>query len=434
MSVETEKATQEGKSAELAARCHEIQTGLTLVEVPEFDTLTATGMAVRLALHIRGLPAINFDVLRLVASHYLGIPPVVVKRIVEILGEVEFVKIAKEGKRIKTILPTVPYYQDLYNTLGDYAVTQGLNESEQLSIEILKRLAKSPEKLESLKSQLGADKKLINRAIEIGQEGAYLRQYRYRGRDVLLSPVYFSENADIFADIVAAKGSKQVQKVLNAVKSAQGIPLEIIRKKKKISNVDFSDEEISLLIRLAQDGVVKPPCIETTYAGENYFIFTPTPAGAALAPTKRDIYEKAMAIVAAVRQGQFLPKRYAIRSPGAVLYTLKSNLRLGKATTEATQQYRKLVHLRVAQLIDVGGGYSELRIIDTPENLEALKIAYSLVESGSAEGVEVDQDAREALQRDQAYVESLIASAKLQKRKKVQLSDQQQLELENLFL
>jgi len=141
-----------------------------------------------------------------------------------------------------------------------------------------------------------------------------------------------------------------------------------------------------------------------------------------------------MAIVAAVRQGQFLPKRYAIRSPGAVLYTLKSNLRLGKATTEATQQYRKLVHLRVAQLIDVGGGYSELRIIDTPENLEALKIAYSLVESGSAEGVEVDQDAREALQRDQAYVESLIASAKLQKRKKVQLSDQQQLELENLFL
>ncbi|MBK7550592.1 MAG: hypothetical protein IPI61_02415 [Syntrophaceae bacterium] len=68
------------------------------------------------------------------------------------------------------------------------------------------------------------------------------------------------------------------------------------------------------------------------------------------------------------------------------------------------------------------------------KNLEALKIAYSLVESGSAEGVEVDQDAREALQRDQAYVESLIASAKLQKRKKVQLSDQQQLELENLFL
>ncbi|HTU91171.1 MAG TPA: hypothetical protein VMF69_13920, partial [Gemmataceae bacterium] len=37
-------------------------------------------------------------------------------------------------------------------------------------------------------------------------------------------------------------------------------------------------------------------------------------SGAALTATKRDIYEKAMAIVAAIRQGQFLPRQFAIVS------------------------------------------------------------------------------------------------------------------------
>jgi len=174
--------------------------------------------------------------------------------------------------------------------------------------------------------------------------------------------------------------------------------------------------------------------IETTYSGKNHFIFTPTPSGAALSPGKREIYEKAMAIVAAVRQGQLLPRAYAIRSPGAVLYSLKSNLRLGKATTEATQQYRQLTFLRVARLVDVGNGYSELEIIDTPENREALSIAYDLASDGKTSGMEVDDNARRALQETQEYVESLVASAGMRKRETVQLSEEQSEQLELLFM
>jgi hypothetical protein len=46
---------------EIAARAHEIQTGLGMTEVPELDNLRAVGMAVKLALHIQGLPALNYD-------------------------------------------------------------------------------------------------------------------------------------------------------------------------------------------------------------------------------------------------------------------------------------------------------------------------------------------------------------------------------------
>ena len=188
------------------------------------------------------------------------------------------------------------------------------------------------------------------------------------------------------------------------------------------------------MVRLAQDGVVKPPKLTTTHAGENYFLFTPTPSGAALAPTKRDIYERAMAIVAAVRQGQFLPARYAIRSPGAVLYTLRNDLKLKRATTEAAQQYKNLVYLRVARLNDAGHGYKQLEIIDTEENKEALAIAYDLVNAGTASGIEVDEEARRALQEDQLYVESLISSGELQKSKQVSLSQEQKQELEMYLL
>lgn len=428
------KENENPTSAELAARCHEIQVGLGTTEVPEFDQLSLVGMAVRLALHVRGLPAIPFEVVKLVGYHYLEIPPLASKRVVELLAEIEFVKLGTEGKTIKTVLPNVPYYEDLYTQLGAYAEDAGLNEAEQLSIELVHRLARSPEKLDSLRAKLGAEKKLMERAIQVGKEGSYLREVRARGRDILLTPTYFSENPDVFADAVAGGGAGQVQKVLDALRVAQGYPLALIEKTKAIGTVALSDEEIRLATRLAQDGVVRPPSISTSHSGENFFLFTPTPSGAALAPTKRDIYEKAMAIVSAVRQGQFLPHRYAIREPGAILYTLRSELKLRRATTEAAQQYKNLVHLRIARLEDAGGGFKQLKIIDTEENKEALDIAYHLVNAGVARGIEVDEDARRAIQQDQSYVESLVASGKLQRSKKVTLTEGQQQQLDLIFL
>lgn len=420
--------------AEFAARCHEIQVGLGTTEVPEFDQLTIIGMSVRLALHIRGLPAIPYEVLRLVGYHYLDISLRAIQTVVELLAEIEFVRLGTEGKSIKTILPNVPYYENLYETLGEYALDAGFNEAEQLSVDIVHRLAKSPQNLDSLRGKIGAENSLFKRSIMVGQEGSYLRLIRARGKDIVLAPTYFSENPEIFADIVAGGNADQIQKVMSAIRNMQGFPLSLLEKNNKIGEVTLSPDEVKMITRLAQDGAIRPPSISTKHAGENFFLFTPTPSGAALAPTKRDIYEKAMAIVAAVRQGQFLPNKYAIRSPGAILYTLKRDLKLKRSTTEAGQQYHNLVRLRVATLSDAGSGFKQLHIIDTEENKEALDIAYRLVDDGIAKGIEVDEDARHAIQQDQSYVESIVATGKLQKTKRIDLSEAQQQELELVFL
>ena len=152
-------------------------------------------MAVRLALHIRGLPPVNYSTLRLVALNYLNFPSTGLQQILEILAEVEFVKLQTEGRSIKTVVPTVPYYETLYQTLGTFAVDSQFNAAEELSIALLCRLSKSPKKIDTLRSKLGVDSKLFKRAFELGKEGAYLRLPRSRGRDIPLSPTYFSENA-----------------------------------------------------------------------------------------------------------------------------------------------------------------------------------------------------------------------------------------------
>ncbi len=57
-----------------------------------------------------------------------------------------------------------------------------------------------------------------------------------------------------------------------------------------------------------------------------------------------------------------------------------------------------------------------------------------LVEGDGTSGLEIDEEARMALQRDQKYVESLIAAGELRKRETITLSEEQQAELERLFL
>lgn len=418
---------------ELAIRCHEIQTGLADKVVNDFEQLTLVGSAVRLALHIRGLPAIEYEKLKLVASHFLSISPLALRPVVEMLAEVEFVKLATTGKTIDKVIPNVPYYESLYETIGEYAAEAGLNETERLSVELVRRLARSPEKLDSLRAMVGAEGRRFDRAVALGIDGGYIKKNRYRGRDLLLSPAYFSENADIFADAVAGAGAKTVQKVLDELRKNQGVPLAILEKAVERGDSPLSQDELALLRRLAGDGIVRPPTIITPHAGENHFMFTPTPGQGALASSKREIYERAMAVVAAVRQGQYLPKQFAVRNPAAVIGKLKHHGKLGRATTEAGEQYKNLLHLRIARLVPAGSGFAELHVIETPENQEALDIAYQLVTSGAVSGIEVDEDARRALQQDQHYVESLIASAKLRESTKAPLSEEAAHQLEIIF-
>ena len=128
-----------------------------------------------------------------------------------------------------------------------------------------------------------------------------------------------------------------------------------------------------------------------------------------------------------------LPREYAIRNP---LYVLRSLRDKGyvRANTEAAEQYRQLSVLRVGKLDPCGNGWYKFQLTDIDESREALDIAIDLLEMGSAQGIEIDEQAKLALQSDQTYVESIVASSKIRQNGKVEITEEQRADMDDLFL
>ncbi len=64
------KAMDDEKKIDIVNKCHDIQVSLGNKTIAEYDSISEIGMMVRLSLHIRGLPQISYDILKLVADFY----------------------------------------------------------------------------------------------------------------------------------------------------------------------------------------------------------------------------------------------------------------------------------------------------------------------------------------------------------------------------
>jgi hypothetical protein len=89
--------------------------------------------------------------------------------------------------------------------------------------------------------------------------------------------------------------------------------------------------------------------------------------------------------------------------------------------------------MRIARLVVLVNNYRQLQIIDTPENREALNIAYDIVQ-GAQDVAQVDNEAITAMTGTQEYIESIISSKQLRERSTIKLADEQKFEIEQLIL
>jgi hypothetical protein len=139
-----------------------------------------------------------------------------------------------------------------------------------------------------------------------------------------------------------------------------------------------------------------------------------------------------MALVAAVRQGQLLPERYAIRSPIALLSSFRDKGFL-RANTEAIEQYRQVAALRVGRLEKIGDDWAMLHLIDLPENQEAVQMAIDMV-SGSDPQVSSRDDIVLSLKKGERYVESLIGRKRILDNKPVEIDEESQNAIDSFLL
>jgi len=418
---------------ETAEFAYDLHSGLSTINVPEFDQLQTIGMAATLAIHIKGLGDIEYEVLRKVSDHFMSIPSMALRAVLEVLAELEFIRIDSTGKTINKITPNIPIFDDVYGGIGEYVDHQVvLNEHENATLSILTALYEAPRNKDGLFAKLGAEKRVFDRCLVLGGQSGILAEHKARGKNILLSPFYFADNLEGLADIVAGAGTPALQSTLKKVKDNQGWPISLIASTGEIGGVKLSATEAQLVQKLAAEGIVRPPTIKFGTKTES-FIFTPKPGAARLNAANREVYERAMALISAVRKGQLLPDQYKIRSPVRILESLRDNGFL-RSNSEAKDQYQNLVVLRVATLRATSADRWQLHLNRSPENEAALTLAIELLRTGTMANMEVDKEARIALSKDEEYVQSLISSAELKKRQKAIADPQAIHEFEQLLL
>src|SRR5258707_7775495 len=107
-------------SREIAEFAYDLHAGLSALQVSEFDDLQTIGMAATLAIHVKGLGEIEYEVLRKVSDHFMSIPSYALEKVLGVLDEVEFVKLVTKGRKIERVIPNIPVFDDVYKGIGDY--------------------------------------------------------------------------------------------------------------------------------------------------------------------------------------------------------------------------------------------------------------------------------------------------------------------------
>lgn len=420
-------------SKALAEIAYDLHSGLASNRIPEFDDLQLIGMAGTLAVHIKGLGQIDYEVLRKVSDHLMGIPSFALERVLRLLNDVQFVRLVEVGKKIVSVIPNIPVFDDVYVGIGKYAASEcSLNEHEQATIQILSMLQHAPVNKSSLVNTLGAERSVFDRCLTVGKASGIVSEHQARGRDILISPFYFSDNLDGLADAAVACGSTTIKTALEKVKANQGWPLSVMKATGEIGGVKLSVTEIALVDKMAGEGMIRPPTIAFGSKSES-FLFTPKPGSTRLNASNREVYERAMALISAVRKGQLLPNSYQIRYPVRILESLRDKGYLG-SNSEAREQYQNLVVLKVAYLKQTAQNMWQLCLNRTPENEEALTLAITLLRTGELSGMEVNNEARIALGKGEEYIQSLISATEIKKRQREVSDPQAAFEFDQLLL
>jgi hypothetical protein len=181
-------------------------------------------MAATLAIHIKGLGQIDYEVLRKVSDHFMSIPSIALEKVLRVLDKVGFVRLIERGTKIQQVIPNIPVFDDFYKQIGDYASSEcELNSHEQATLAILADLQDAPRNRDALYNNLGIEKPLFDRCLKIGQTSGIFSEHLARGRQMLVSPYYFSDNLDGLADAAASVGASAIQSTLGKNQGQPGM-------------------------------------------------------------------------------------------------------------------------------------------------------------------------------------------------------------------
>ncbi|PMR62208.1 hypothetical protein C1A38_05355 [Verrucosispora sp. ts21] len=377
-------------------RCQDVHSGLRNLD-PNSGSLTQLadtqliGMAASLAALVRGQDVISdAQALRALAAEQLDVNQFAFDQVIALLDEVEFVAgVQRAGGKITKFTENVPYYDDLYTMLGEAWRDRSPTEVEQQMIVLVHHLADAPVPIDGLADRLGLDTSVVPNLLEVGERAELVKKVSLLDGDVIYSPFFGFENPELISDLVREHGSEQLALAFAALRNEQGMPVT---------------EAQPVLQDAIARGLLLAPAVELRSGLSQPFATLPYVLDPQLLRARKPVLEKALAMLACLRCGQYYGE-YNSLTKEAMVAIIDKLLDPGRGFLVPHQAHRRqyrLMHAAGLLAFDAdlrpGGSWVTPRFIDTPDNREALTIARDLITHGEPLAGRVGEDqARAAL-------------------------------------
>jgi hypothetical protein len=393
-------------------RCQDVHAGLRNVD-PNSGTLTPLadtqliGMAASVAALIRGQDVIaDAQALRAVVAEQLDVNQFAFDQVIVQLAEVGFVSgVQRSGGKITRFFENVPYYDNLYQVLGEAWRGRAPTEVEQQMVMLVDSLAEAPLPVAELASTIGLDNAAMPQLLEVGQQAQLVKTIPLLDGDVAYSPFFGFEKPDLIGELVRDYGPEQLALAFAALKAEQGMPV--------------TDAEPLLQDAIAR-GLLLAPSVERPNGTLQPFATLPYTLDHELLRSRKPVLEKALAVLACLRCGEYFGGATSL-SAGALVNVIDKLLDPHRGFllphSSHERQYR-LMHSAGLLAFDPdllpGGQWVTPRFIDTQDNRDALRIARDLITHGEPLAGRVgDDQARAALRLGQPLAAPMQTVARL---------------------
>jgi len=391
--------------------------------VTDFNSTHTIGMAAVLAGAIKGRDVIsNARSLKRIAAEILKINAWAFDKIVFELAELEMVRgIQRQAGEIVSFVENVPLtYDNIHEKLGIRWLDMRPSELEVQFLTSLNKLAQTPILAKILFEEMGVDTNTNQKLRTIGENAELIRYYPLTdGTEVATSPLHAFENPDKLVRLFECHKADRISEAFSNIRKLPGFPI-------------LMDNTYPIIEDMVRLGLVPAPTVVGADQKERAFAIMLYGLDSIYLTSKKQVLDRALALIACVRCGEVSGGITPIRMPERLLAALMDrsrNYTLG-GHSSTSRQYAPLIRMGMITLVPREHGLGA-RLVPTPDNLEAVSLACTLLQR-KGDGVPERGNEREAaklLFTEGAYLAPLETIA-LIRRKAPVLS---QVEVNNLW-
>lgn len=360
---------------ETTARAVEISKGLTALPTDEaifsgadLKNTRETGVLARASAILRGQQTVTARSLRHIAQE-VGASWTELEGIyLPKLSDMGWGEMRKEGRKFVGFHEQIPPVDEVLRTLGKDWEEQEPTPYDLGSVQGLHLLSERPFSRDAFASELGMDPQTAKDVVEYGLAGTYFDE----ADKTLWSPLFFNKNDDEvvrFLDSTSEAEYQALQATCQALKARPGTPIDLLGQPQ-------AAVDAAVRAGFLTSVRVRSPTEEYPY------LFAPNAQFSGTSGT--DLFDKARAVVAALRHGQHHAGVTRIRYPNALLNAFVEG-RMAPHSY-AVYQYAALQVNGVASIKPVqvlGSTRYQVSFIDTPENRQVIKLASWLLRANT---------------------------------------------------